>query len=113
MLDAFNALGLYDFWLNSFTSSQAGDDVAEIHAGTNFPTRCATLRFFNVEYISLPTLFHHAQVRLATNDELRAIRKLVEFEAQLFAIDAEVGDPEEQRTYFVAASDVMLDAPMH
>ena len=110
MLDAFNALKLWDFWLHSFGTSSAGDDVLEIRAGTDYPTRYASLRFYNVAYLSCPTMFHHAQVRLATDLEIGTVRKLAEFEAQLFAIDTDVGDSD-ARTYFVAASSVDAELP--
>jgi len=55
-------------------------------------------------------MFHHAQVRLATDSEIRSVRKLAEFEGQLFAIDSDVGDSD-SRTYFVAASSVDAELP--
>lgn len=111
MLDAFNALQFWDFWLNSFGTSDAGDDILEMHAGTDLPTRCATLRFHNVEYISCPTMFHYAQVRLATDSEIQSVKQLAEFESQLFAIDTDVRDSVGERTYFIAAASVHADVP--
>ena len=110
MLDAFNALKLWDFWFHSFGTSSEGDDVLGGCAGTDFPTRYATLRFHSVRYLSCPTIFHHAQVRPATDSEIRAVRTLAEFEAPLFAIDTDVGDSD-SRTYFIAASSVVAELP--
>ncbi len=114
ILERFNALRLWDFWVESFgTSKEVGNDVLVIHAGQDFPDCYATLRFNDTEYISCPMLFHHARFRLATEAEVRMVRHLVEYESTLFAVDTDVCNDVGERTYFVAAKTVAVDLPAH
>ena len=106
MLDELNAQKLWDFWIESFGTSEAGDNVLVINAGQDFPNRHATLRFQETEYISCPILFHHAQFREASATETCDVRKQTEFESKLFAVDTDVGDSQAERTYFIAAKAV-------
>ena len=60
----------------------------------------ATIQFNGVEFISAPTMFHHARFRKATAEEATATRKNAEFDCQLFAIDVD----DAEYTFFVAAA---------
>ena len=102
--DELNELRLWDFRLDSFGTSEDGDDVLSIFGATSPYVTAAAVRFHDVQFISAPTMFHHAHFRGATPDEVAASRRLAEFDCDLFAIDVDDGE----YTFFIAATSASI-----
>ena len=103
MFEELNSLELWDFSIYSFATSEAGDDVLQVRGAVSSYSTAATIQFYEVQFISAPTLFHHALFRLATTDEIAATRKLVDFDCELFAIESDGA-----YTFLIAAASVRV-----
>jgi hypothetical protein len=109
MTDTFqelNCLRLWDFEIHSFELLGGSDeDVLVIRASRDFSYyHNAELRFVGVEYIELPTRFHHARVRGASVDEVAALRRRVDFEGSVFCITEDSDSPDACIRYVIAKS---------
>lgn len=104
MFDELNRLKLMDFSIASFGPTAEADDVLEIHASNSVYHVAASVHFFDVEYLSVSTRFHHALFRFGRQDEVSAVRALADFEGDLFAIEVDTTD----RPLFVAASSTLV-----
>jgi len=102
MFDEINRLHLFDFWIDSL--GVVTGDVLELHASNSAYSAAAKVRFIDVEFVCIATMFHHAVFREATSTESLKVRALADFRSRLFAIDSDSGET----PFFVAAASAQV-----
>jgi len=102
---AFLELNAREFWDFSVPSLEV--DVLTIIGGNDLSySHAVEIVFSEVTFISLPTYFSHALFRLASREEVSALRDRNEIEGTVFCIVAEHGNGSDGPKHFVAASRV-------
>ncbi len=102
IFDEINALGCWDFQVHAYV-----DGVLTILASTDFCYyHLAEIRFHGVSFVSIATGFSHAIFRLASADEIDALRRATDVEGQTFCIVTEHGAGPDGPKHFVVAERV-------